>query len=52
LADTAHLHIGTNLASEAEGLNVYHDQITNNLYLRAAFYAGTGVSKVMFKKAC
>lgn len=52
LADTAHLHIGTNLASEAEGMNVYHDQITNNIYLRAAFYAGTGVSKVMFKKAC
>ena len=52
LADTAHLHIGTNLASEAEGMNVYHDQITNNIYLRAAFYAGTGISKVMFKKAC
>lgn len=52
LADAAHLHIGTNLASEAEGLNVYHDQITNNLYLRAAFYAGTGVSKTIFKKAC
>lgn len=52
LADTAHLHIGSNLASEAEGLNVYHDQITNNIYLRAQFYAGTGVSKVMFKKAC
>jgi hypothetical protein len=52
LADAAHLHIGTNLASEAEGLNVYHDQITNNLYLRAAFYAGTGVSKTVFKKSC
>lgn len=52
LADTAHLHIGTNLASEAEGLNVYHDQITNNLYLRSQFYAGTGVSKTIFKKAC
>ena len=52
LADTAHLHIGTNLASEAEGLNVYHDMITNNLYLRSQFYAGTGVSKTIFKKAC
>lgn len=52
LADTAHLHIGTNLASEAEGMNVYHDQITNNIYLRAQFYAGTGVSKTIFKKAC
>lgn len=52
LADTAHLHIGTNLASEAEGMNVYHDQITNNIYLRAAFFAGTGISKVIFKKAC
>ena len=52
LADTAHLHIGTALLSEQEGMNVYHDQITNNIYLRAAFYAGTGVSKVMFKKAC
>jgi len=52
VADAAHLHIGTNLASEAEGMNVYHDQISNNLYLRAAFYAGTGVSKMMFKKAC
>ena len=52
LADAQHLHIGTNLASEAEGLNVYHDMITNNLYIRAAFYAGTGVSKAFFKKAC
>jgi hypothetical protein len=52
LADYSHLHIGTNLASEAEGLNVYHDQITNNIYLRSQFYAGTGCSKVMFKKAC
>jgi hypothetical protein len=52
LADTAHLHIGTNLASEAEGLTVYHDQITNNVYLRSQFYAGTGVSNTIFKKAC
>jgi hypothetical protein len=52
LADTAHMHIGTNLASEAEGLTVYHDQITNNVYLRSQFYAGTGVSKTIFKKAC
>jgi len=52
LADTQHLHIGTSLASEAEGINVYHDAITNNMYMRAQFYAGTGVSKTMFKKAC
>ena len=52
LADTQHLHIGTNLLSETEGLNVYHDMITNNIYLRAQFYAGTGVSKTIFKKAC
>jgi hypothetical protein len=52
LADTQHLHIGTALLSETEGLNVYHDQITNNLYLRSQFYAGTGVSKTIFKKAC
>jgi hypothetical protein len=52
LADTAHIHIGTNLQSETEGLNVFHDMITNNLYLRAQFYAGTGVSKTLFKKAC
>jgi hypothetical protein len=52
LADAQHLHIGTNLASEAEGLNVYHDMITNNLYLRAQWYNGTGVSKAFFKKAC
>lgn len=52
LADYTQLHIGTNLASEAEGLNVYHDQITNNIYLRSQFYAGTGVSKTIFKKAC
>jgi hypothetical protein len=52
LADTAHLHIGTALLSDQEGLNVYHDQITNNIYLRSQFYAGTGVSKTIFKKAC
>jgi hypothetical protein len=52
LADTAHLHIGTNLLSDTEGLNVFHDQITNNIYLRSQFYAGTGVSKTLFKKAC
>jgi len=52
LADTAHLHIGTSLSSESEGLNVYHDLITNNLYLRAQWYNGTGVSKAFFKKAC
>jgi hypothetical protein len=52
LADTAHLHIGTALLSDTEGLNVYHDQITNNIYLRSQFYAGTGVSKTIFKKAC
>ena len=52
LADTEHIHIGTNLQSETEGLNVFHDQITNNIYLRAQFYAGTGVSKTIFKKAC
>lgn len=52
LVDTAHIHIGTSLLSETEGLNVYHDQITNNIYLRAQFYAGTGVSKTIFKKAC
>lgn len=52
LADTAHLHIGTALVSDTEGLNVYHDQITNNIYLRSQFYAGTGVSKTIFKKAC
>jgi len=52
LADVTQLHIGTNLQSETEGLNVFHDQITNNIYLRAQFYAGTGVSKTIFKKAC
>jgi hypothetical protein len=52
LADTQHLHIGTSLLSETEGLNVFHDQITNNIYLRSQFYAGTGVSKTIFKKAC
>ena len=51
LADYAHLHIGTNLASEAEAIKVYHDQITNNLYLRSQFYAGCGVSKTIFAKA-
>jgi hypothetical protein len=52
LADTQHLHIGTSLQSETEGINVYHDAITNNMYMRAQFYAGTGVSKTVFKKAC
>jgi len=52
LASADHLHIGTNLSSEAEGITVYHDMITNNIYMRSQFYAGTGVSKMMFKKAC
>jgi hypothetical protein len=52
LADTAHLHIGTNLMSEAEGVQVYYDMPTNQVLLRSSFYMGTGVSKNVFKKAC
>jgi hypothetical protein len=51
LADTAHLHIGTNLMSEAEGIQAYYNMPTNSIYLRAQFYMGTGVSKTIYKRA-
>lgn len=52
LADTAHLHVGTNLASEAEGIVAFYDMPTNSILLRSEFYMGTGVSKAFYKKAC
>jgi hypothetical protein len=52
LADTAHLHVGTNLASEAEGIQAYYDMPSNSILLRSQFFMGTGVSKTIFKKAC
>ena len=52
LADTAHLHVGTNLASEAEGIVAFYDMPSNSILLRSEFYMGTGVSKAFFKKAC
>ena len=51
LADTAHLHIGTNLMSEAEGIQAYYNMPTNSIYLRAQFFMGTGVSKTIYKRA-
>ena len=51
LADTQHLHIGTNLMSEAEGLTVYYNMPTNEIYLRSQFYMGVGVSKEIFEIA-
>ena len=51
LADTAHLHVGTNLASEAEGIVAFYDMPSNSILLRSQFYMGTGVSKAFFKKA-
>ena len=51
LADTAHLHIGTNLASEAEGIVAFYDMPSNSIMLRSEFFYGTGVSKEIFEKA-
>jgi hypothetical protein len=52
LADTAHLHVGTNLMSETEGVQAYYDMPSNSILLRSQFFMGTGVSKAFFKKAC
>ena len=52
LADTAHLHVGTNLASEAEGIVSFYDMPSNSMLLRSEFFMGTGVSKAFYKKAC
>jgi hypothetical protein len=51
LADTLHLHVGTNLLSETEGIQVIYEEKSRIIYLRADFYLGTGVSKTIFKKA-
>jgi hypothetical protein len=51
LADTLHLHVGTNLLSEAEGLQVIYEEKSRLIFLRADFYLGTGVSKTIFKMA-
>lgn len=51
LADTEHLHVGTNLLSEAEGLQVIYEEKSRIIYLRADFYLGTGVSKRIFSIA-
>jgi hypothetical protein len=51
LADTQHLHVGTNLMSEAEGIVSYYDMPTNSILLRAQFFMGTGVSKEFYKRA-
>lgn len=51
LADTLHLHVGTNLLSDSEGLQVIYEEKSRIIYLRADFYLGTGVSKTLFKKA-
>jgi hypothetical protein len=52
LADTTQLHIGTNLMSDSEGVQVYYDMPTNSVLLRSQFFMGTGVSKTIYKKAC
>ena len=51
LADTQHLHVGTNLLSESEGLQVIYEEKSRIIFLRADFYLGTGVSKTIFKMA-
>jgi hypothetical protein len=51
LADTEHLHVGTNLLSETEGLQVIYEDKSRLIFLRADFYLGTGVSKTIFKMA-
>lgn len=52
LADTAHLHVGTNLMSETEGVQAYYDMPSNSILLRSQFFMGVGVSKAFYKKAC
>jgi hypothetical protein len=51
LADTQHLHVGTNLLSESEGLQVIYEEKSRIIFLRADFYLGTGVSKNIFKRS-
>ena len=51
LADTLHLHVGTNLLSDTEGLQVIYEEKSRIIFLRADFYLGTGVSKTIFKMA-
>jgi hypothetical protein len=51
LADTQHLHVGTNLLSESEGLQVIYEEKSRIIFLRADFYLGTGVSKTIFEMA-
>jgi hypothetical protein len=51
LADTAHLHVGTSLMSESEGILAYYDMPTNSILLRSQFFMGTGVSKAFYKRA-
>jgi hypothetical protein len=48
LADTQHLHVGTNLLSETEGLQVIYEEKSRLIFLRSDFYLGTGVSKMIF----
>lgn len=51
LADTEHLHMGTNLASELEGITIIYKPETREIFMRSDFYLGTGVSKEIFQKA-
>lgn len=51
LADLTHLHVGSNLVSESEGVVSFYDMPSNSILLRSQFYYGVGVSKAFFKKA-
>jgi hypothetical protein len=51
LADTEHLHVGTNLLSETEGIQVIYEEKSRLVFLRSDFYLGTGVSKTIFEMA-
>jgi len=51
LADTEHLHVGTNLLSEAEGIQVIYEEKSRLIFLRSDFYLGTGVSKNIYQMA-
>lgn len=48
LADTKHLHIGTNLLDESEAMVVFYDKAKRVLTLRADFFLGCGISKELY----
>lgn len=50
MAKASDLHMGTNLASDAEAITVFYNFPTKELYLRSQFYLGVGVSGYVFKR--